>query len=134
LKETNLLNLCKYTEDKILRFGVKTRKKILASVHRDVELLSRFDLMDYSLLICIEEVDEQTEVLKWSDHRRRTMYLSENKQYIYHISIIDFLQDYNAAKVCENLFKNAKESRRKRNTMSCVPSELYGKRFENFMA
>ena len=69
--------------------------------------------MDYSLLFCIEEVTEKTKMPTWSDHRRRMMFLSANKQYIYHLSLIDYLQEYDYFKKTENLIKNTQHSKRK---------------------
>jgi len=55
LKDLNLLNLCK--ERLWLQFRKKDRESILKSIKVDVDLLQRFNLMDYSLLLTITTND-----------------------------------------------------------------------------
>ena len=50
--------------------------------------------------------------------------------YLYHIAIIDYLQDFNWSKKAENLIKS-KISNGK--LISAVPAEQYGRRFFEFM-
>mmetsp|Transcript_3452 Transcript_3452/g.2443 ORF Transcript_3452/g.2443 Transcript_3452/m.2443 type:complete len:167 (+) Transcript_3452:322-822(+) len=52
LKDVNLLNFCK--EKNLLRFREQDRLQILEEMDRDVEVLLSNNLMDYSLLFCIE--------------------------------------------------------------------------------
>lgn len=62
----------------------------------------------------------------------RHKYISETGKYIYHIAIIDYLQDYNLEKKAENWIK-VWVYQRKEELMSAVNSELYMKRFYKFM-
>jgi hypothetical protein len=52
LKDKNFLRL--KVESKCLLFRKVCIKNIIAQVGRDITLLSQFNLMDYSLLFCIE--------------------------------------------------------------------------------
>lgn len=56
LKDKNLLELCK--SHIWLKFRPKDRKKILNSLKRDCALLEKYNLMDYSLLLCVQESPE----------------------------------------------------------------------------
>lgn len=51
LKDQNLLNKCK--ENILLKFRMKDRAQILNTLRGDVQVLEKFNLMDYSLLLCI---------------------------------------------------------------------------------
>lgn len=62
LKDKNLLAM---NQEKIwLRFSDKDRKLILKAMRRDVKIMSTYNLMDYSLLMGIQENPEFTEVMK----------------------------------------------------------------------
>jgi len=53
LKDLNLLNMERELK---LNFRRKDRNEILKSLGEDVSLLSKFNLMDYSLLLCVQKV------------------------------------------------------------------------------
>ena len=46
------------TERAWLNFSKQDRNQILNTLREDVELLKKFNLMDYSLLLCIQENPE----------------------------------------------------------------------------
>ena len=56
--------------------------------------------------------------------------MSEDGMYLYHIAIIDYLQDFNWSKKAENLFKSKITNGKQ---ISAVPAEQYGRRFFEFM-
>ena len=56
--------------------------------------------------------------------------MSEDGKYIYHVGIIDYLQDFNLDKYAENKFKSVVDNG---SLISCVPPEAYSQRFFNFM-
>lgn len=60
------------------------------------------------------------------------MFLSSDYKYIYHISIIDYLQDYNWDKKSENFLKRI--WRGNKAEISAVNPNHYARRFINFMA
>ena len=62
----------------------------------------------------------------------RHMFLSANGQWVYHVSIIDYLQQWNFEKKSEAFAKKwflGKNSK----GISAVPPEPYAKRFQHFM-
>jgi hypothetical protein len=62
LKDVNLLNMNR--EKLWLNFKEADRKRILRSMRSDVEMLRKFNLMDYSLLLCIQENPNYEEAVK----------------------------------------------------------------------
>lgn len=60
------------------------------------------------------------------------MFLSSDYKYIYHISIIDYLQDYNWDKKSENLLKRIWRGHKAE--ISAVNPNHYARRFIEFMA
>mmetsp|Transcript_31619 Transcript_31619/g.36095 ORF Transcript_31619/g.36095 Transcript_31619/m.36095 type:complete len:159 (+) Transcript_31619:1964-2440(+) len=62
---------------------------------------------------------------------KRHMFLSSNMMYIYHVAIIDYLQNYNLDKKMEHLVKTILRGRK--SEISAVPPERYSKRYIEFM-
>ena len=62
----------------------------------------------------------------------RHKYISENGRFIYHIAIIDYLQEYNLEKKAENFIK-VNFYQRDENKISATNPLLYMKRFYQFM-
>ena len=99
-----------------LNFRKKDRAKILKSLGEDVSLLTKFNLMDYSLLLCVQKIktpsitkQERKSIIqdfkKIQNPTDRHRFLSADCKQIYHIGIVDYLQDYNLDKYLENLLK-----------------------------
>lgn len=160
LKDINLLEIKK--SHNILKFSPEDKACIMENIKRDVPLLKTGNIMDFSLLLAIEEnpdyrkhassvrnlintnsssgsmhnsegrsprYDAESPHKKFEDSRH--MFLSSNLQYIYHIAIIDYLQDYNFDKKSENFVKTIWRGRRAE--ISAVPPERYAKRYIEFM-
>lgn len=160
LKDKNLLAM---NQEKLwLRFSEKDRKEILKMMRTDVRLMSKYNLMDYSLLLGIQENPDYMEVRRESaksnnnsvslDISRvssiasnsgemqllknrfdgsRHKFLSKCGRYIYHIGIIDYLQDFNFDKKIENFLKF--RLLMKGAGISAVPPPDYADRFLRFM-
>ena len=95
-------------------------------LERDAALLRAHNVMDYSLLFAVEknsnfkginnpsrgtattksedEEESHLRALRSFDKSRYT-FLSKSGRYIYHLSIIDYLQDFNLDKKLENRIK-----------------------------
>mmetsp|Transcript_64256 Transcript_64256/g.88880 ORF Transcript_64256/g.88880 Transcript_64256/m.88880 type:complete len:95 (+) Transcript_64256:48-332(+) len=69
--------------------------------------------------------------IKFEDRKNRHRFLSIDCKHIYHLGIIDYLQDFNVEKKFEYHAKtliNKKDAE-----ISAVPPERYAKRFLSFM-
>lgn len=98
---------------------MKDRNQILKTLREDVSLLEKFNLMDYSLLLCIQKNPNFPKVSKtnqklvlqkdlrtqFENDRSRNMFLSKNGRFIYYLGLIDYLQDYHIDKKVENFLK-----------------------------
>lgn len=110
--------------------------------------------MDYSLLLAIESCQDyaqkkstigSTQTLSMFDKaiidaprdmiekytRPPYKYLSYGGRYIYHIAIIDYLQDYNFDKKAENFYKTIKN--KKDAQISAIPPLEYRNRYMKYM-
>lgn len=159
LKDRNLLAMNK---EKIwLRFSNKDRKQILTTMKRDCALLKTYNMMDYSLLLCIQEnhiyKTKKAELMQNSRSNSvlsstsgdtvfkrtllnevrkefvgsRHLFMSSCGKYLYHIGIIDYLQDFNADKKLENFLKY--HVKQDGDGISAMPPPFYAERFMRFM-
>ena len=154
VKDQNLL--AKNKKQIWLRFRDIDRRRILSVMARDVSLLKEYNLMDYSLLLCIQEnpeymlarnnrdtnssmafssrrsVDSSTRLqIREKFEGSRHKFLSTCGRYIYHIGLIDYLQDFNFDKKGENLLKQRILG--KGEGISAVHPRKYADRFVRFM-
>ena len=108
-------------------------------LQEDVNLLLRYGLMDYSLLMCIQKNPNKDSKMLFNEDKElddlsRHRFMSSCGRFIYRIGIIDYLQSYNMAKRAENfiktrlLFKGDGDG-----GISAVPPEAYAKRFMHSM-
>ena len=134
-----------------LNFTNKDRKQILCTLREDVSLLEKFNLMDYSLLLCIQKnssynylskIGTKKEYLKnlrsqFEKERTRNMFLSKNGKFIYYLGLIDYLQDYHFDKKVENFLKEtlllSGSTKKQIGEISAVPPYRYAPRFMQFM-
>jgi hypothetical protein len=149
LKDQNLLKMNQ--QNVWLRFNMKDRRKIMKVMQLDIKLMQTYNLMDYSLLMCIQENPDFAKVMNARTNRSmmsnphnqsllsngsemteirnrfegsRHKFLSKCGRYIYHIGIIDYLQDFNFDKKLENLLKQ--KILLKGDGISAVPPPAYG--------
>ena len=126
-------------ERKLINFNVEDIKSIKRSMESDIVFFKRLNLMDYSLLFIIIEnpnnIDPDYRQIvgllddpKYKGH----VYRSDNKNYIYIIGIIDYLQKYNLRKRLETFIKGITVGKEK-NMISAVEPDYYGNRFKDFM-
>lgn len=181
LKDINLLTIRQ--SENILKFSLNDRVRIMDILERDVHILNKHKIMDYSLLLAIENnqlytgksndrtsasssqlpsvTSEDTPKLgqKFSgmpqkdsrsrlgssksdqDYLRnryteffqstRHRFMSYSGEYIYHIAIIDYLQEFNWDKKSEHFAKSIFRGRGAE--ISAVPPVRYMKRYVEFM-
>ena len=90
--------------------------------------------MDYSLLLVIEERasgDFSTEQ-ECDQKQFLNKILSQDKQLIYHIGVIDYLQDWNFVKRVENIYKT-KLLQRDAYQIAAIKPKNYARRWIDFM-
>ena len=83
--------------------------------------------MDYSLYLTVEKVEKMDK-----DLQTRNRIYSEDGSEMYHIGVIDYLQEWNANKIGEHyckVFCTKKDGKK----ISCVEPEYYRERFGDFM-
>jgi hypothetical protein len=97
--------------------------KIFELLEYDVNFLRRYGLMDYSFLLIITKSTKACSA---------NSYLNINGDRAYYISIIDYLQKFDAMKKWENLFKKI-QHQSKIDQISCIEPGAYANRFLNFM-
>ena len=159
LKDRNLLAMNQ--ENIWLRFREKDRKLILHTMRKDSNLLHTYNMMDYSLLLCIQDNPAYQEckidllrqlgnqsvasmstansefnktLLNMVEQKfigNRHLFLSACGKYMYHIGIIDYLQDYNLDKKIENFLKYRLKG--DGDGISAMPPPFYADRFLRFM-
>lgn len=98
-----------------------TAQGILRSLDQDTELLQSYELMDYSILLNIEDVEEE-EVSGAQSYRCFTF-----QNYRFCIGIIDYLQCYSARKKFETKINTLKPN--EYHKYSCIPPDSYRTRF-----
>ena len=141
LKDRNLIEICR--EHIYLRFRPTDIRKINDRLREDATILRMFNLMDYSILLCIEENLNPKKVpnhvliqefdKKKKDFAWRHQFISDNGLWIYHISVIDYLQDYNCEKRGENFLKTNRTTAENAKLISAVHPDDYADRFVQFM-
>lgn len=95
--------------------------EILKVFELDTNLLEKYSIMDYSLLILIEE----TSSLKGTQLKTHN-YIKFGK-FIVFIGIIDYLQPYNTRKKLESAYKNF--NKKEITNISAIPPTPYRRRF-----
>ena len=107
---------------------------ILDALESDSKFLSNQGLMDYSILIGIEEIKSERKVsklglgiqsVKQSQDTSLQAYkfLSKCQKFIYHVSIIDFLQTFTLKKKAELAYKATFKSAKVADISSMPPKE-----------
>ena len=104
-------------------------------IEKDLQFLEKEHFMDYSLLFGVGERSEEESSILLNEsfvgiNMSRILYSEDNK-YIYYLSIIDYLQEYNIWKKIENSMKSLKGGKNKE--ISAVPPKKYADRFLYFI-
>ena len=128
LKDKDFLDLQSKSNENLINISKENAITLFTTIKEDLNLLSKANLMDYSLFIA---------VAKKEDEKNESIFLikvySTDGKYCYYISVIDFLTDYTIRKKFENAYKNIFKKRKNKNTFSAVEPVRYQKRFYNFL-
>jgi hypothetical protein len=107
--------------DFMLQVEFHTTNKLKMSIKKDVSLLKRYGIMDYSLLLVIYDVKPELS-------NRYT--ISSTSDYTYSLGIIDIFQQFNFRKKTEAEFKKVISSDR----ASAIDPISYARRFLEFVS
>lgn len=139
LKDLDFLYMKKIDRTLIDFTRAATKQIIESLLQTDLILLTDNNLMDYSILLYIFKVPDETNEKdytklfelfedKLNQHR---VYLSNNKKYLYLIGIIDYLQEFNTKKFLENKYKKMLYGKEVAN-ISAVNPTIYSNRMFEF--
>ena len=116
------LDLYKRPED--IRIKRTDKDNLLRILQGDVEILAKLRIMDYSLLLCIDDTE--------GEDRDRSMYPACDLQRRYHFGVIDLLTVFDSWKIMENKFKTLVLTQKSKE-ISAVQPDQYATRFINFI-
>ena len=152
MKDINLLN-CKKSRSKrgvqgLIQFRPNEIPGLCQTIDKDSMFLQSLSLLDYSLLLAVEQVKKESRpknsglnsslnysrpFSSWQkSDTSRNQFKSSCGNYIYHVSVIDFLTMFNFEKKMESFYKVFIKNQNAK-LISCVEPKLYGSRFRNFM-
>jgi hypothetical protein len=147
MKDINLLN-CKKSRIKrgaqgLIQFRPNEIPGLSHTIDKDSMFLQSLSLLDYSLLLAVEQVKKESRsginnsfnktFTSWQKSATsRNQFKSSCGNYIYHVSVIDFLTMFNFEKRMESFYKVYVKNQNAK-LISCVEPKLYGSRFRNFM-
>ena len=138
LKDLDFLYM-KKVDKTLIDFTRNATSQIIESLlQKDLILLTDNNLMDYSILLYIFKVPEQSnegysklfELFKDVLNQHR-VYLSKNRKYLYLIGIIDYFQEFNTKKFLENKYKKMLYGKEVAN-ISAVNPTIYSNRMFEF--
>lgn len=110
------------------------KKEIMTTIKRDLQFFVEQDLMDYSMIVAIKQIDKVHEKISFeSTAIHEDMYNSfkvwdGDKLYIVYVGIIDFLQGWTMGKRVAHVIKCMFAPK----PISTVHPVVYAEQFENF--
>lgn len=127
LKDNDFLELKDKVNEHLINISSENNQIILETIQQDIKLLTKANLMDYSLYICIISNSEDIKI----DNDKYCV--SNDNKYIYCIGIIDYLTSYKMRKVLEKRIKNIIHFTKNKNMFSALEPILYQQRLYNFI-
>ena len=124
LKDNDLLS-----SDIRIRISENFKKEFIENLTEDCKFLSNNEIMDYSMLLGIEEKNEKD--FEQTIKNKFTHLKSEDGKE-YHLGIIDILQKWNLKKKAEVRYKETLLQNDK-SKLSVMPPKDYANRFLNFL-
>jgi 1-phosphatidylinositol-4-phosphate 5-kinase len=102
-----------------------TTEYLNSVIKKDSDYLCSQGIMDYSILLVVEKVEANQ---SFHPYESRNQFTSVDKKYVFHVGIIDYLQQWNFSKKVEAWWKINFKGRDVR-YMSCVEPQTYKERF-----
>ena len=137
LKDLDFLELKQKVNFPLIALSKSNINFSLQVIKRDLKVLTKCNLMDYSLFIAIVRDDnnrsEETEEDDEQQPLKGVFTQNKNTKYTYCISIIDFLTEYTFRKKMENFYKSITKFGKEKKAISVVDATSYSIRFNKFM-
>ena len=127
LKDNDFLEISKSANEPLINISKENIQIILKTIQKDIQLLTKANLMDYSLYICIVNNSDDL------DLPNNKYIRSIDNKYIYCIGIIDYLTSYKMRKVLEKRVKNLIHFTKKKTVFSVIEPILYQSRLFTFI-
>ena len=131
LKDLNFMEIQSDLKRQLFNADTLKKNDILLTLKQDSLFLQRHGIMDYSLLLVIDEDSSQTLPVNTSILSYSSV-MSRNKIGMQHVGIIDYLQIFNFNKKAESCWKT-RILGNKSDGLSCAPPGIYQRRFMRFM-
>lgn len=126
------------SQNKMIKIGPLRKHKLLRQIEQDVKFLERNNIIDYSLLVGVHQIDTDMNVGPVRNEHHPFFksddggMLSEDGKEIYFVSIIDTLITYGTSKFLEHQFKSVWFGNE--HGVSVVDPEQYATRFMTFVS
>jgi hypothetical protein len=112
------------SKKKVVRLDIDQIDEIYDLIEADTQFLRRMRIMDYSLLLVVEQVKSKLQSAYRFENLTRNEYKSYDSSMIYHLGIIDFLQQWTFTKKLE-AFARSKLLMRDPWLNSCIRPSMY---------
>lgn len=109
------------------------RKPANTTAYKDREALESIKLKNREGSTPASFLQNASVVTSTPFEKNRHKYVSACEDYYYHLSIIDYLQEFNWDKFLENRAKSLINKKKDHNMISAVEPNYYRTRFVNFM-
>ena len=138
LKDLDFLDLKQKVNFPLISLSKSNIHFALQVIKKDVKVLTKCNLIDYSLFIAIVKDEasqsEENEVDEDAQQPLKGVFTKNNDtKYTYCISIIDFLTEYTFRKKMENFYKSITKFGKEKKAISVVDATSYSIRFNKFM-
>ena len=132
LKDINFGEIQADLKRQLFKCGDEKKLDILDILKRDSMFLSKRNIMDYSLLLVIEDFAQASPLMSLNVTNSQENYETRNKVGLQHLGIIDYLQDFDFSKKTETCWKSRVLGKSK-SKLSSVHPNIYQARFMTFM-
>ncbi|KAH8739529.1 hypothetical protein FG386_001961 [Cryptosporidium ryanae] len=119
----------------MLSIDEEMQKSLLSQLESDCRFFEFYNIMDYSLLIGIHDVESDVQdiksIIENNCERKFVGILSKDHKKVYYLGFIDFFSTWNTVKKFERMYKTITIGTSTK--ISAVPPSLYASRFLKFI-
>lgn len=135
LKDSNFIELNQNLSEiykRIFHIKTKDQQHLQTILQQDSEFLCNHNLMDYSLYLVVEKAPKEMMFGQAPLGMSRNFFRSEDGKHIYHLGVIDYLQQWNGQKRGEHWLKTRLLCMN-RSQLSAVEPLTYQERWIDFI-